>query len=77
VARSPADPDPGGHGPETRHMFCQDSNPVRESGTLNVVYHSIRTQMGFLSTPWFVVGIWILARHKTGGKGRQIYPVFG
>jgi hypothetical protein len=38
---------PGGprfrrHGPETRHVFCQDSDPVRESGSLNVVYHSFR-----------------------------------
>lgn len=47
MARSPADPDAGGHGSETRHMFCQDSDPVRESGTLNVVYHSLGTQMGF------------------------------
>ena len=49
---SSADPDSGGYGPETRHMFCQDGDPVRESGSFDVVYHSIRTQNGVISTPW-------------------------
>ena len=44
MARSPPDPDAGGHGSETRHVFCQDGDPVGESGSLNVVNHSIRTQ---------------------------------
>ena len=75
MARSLADPDSGSHGPETRHMFCQDSDPVREFGTLNVVYHSIRTQLGLLFTA-VAEGTWIVARPKSGGKGGGTVAAF-
>jgi hypothetical protein len=39
VTRTASDPNPGSHRAESRHMFCQDGNPVRESGRLNLVYH--------------------------------------
>src|SRR5690242_5147290 len=43
VTRTSSDPDSDSHGTETRHMFCQDGNPVWESRSLNFVYHPMET----------------------------------
>jgi hypothetical protein len=39
VAGPAANPDSGGHGPQSRHVFGQNGDAVRESGSLNVVDH--------------------------------------
>src|SRR5215211_7965365 len=39
VTRPAANPDSGGDGPESRHVFGQNGDAVRESGSLNVVDH--------------------------------------
>ena len=47
MARPAADPDSGRHGPETRHVFGQDSDSVGEFCSLNVVNHFVsETQIG-------------------------------
>jgi hypothetical protein len=76
VARTPPDPDSGGHGTKTRHVFCQDSDPVGESGSLNVVYHRVEPKWSYFYTA-VVEGWWIVARPKSGGKGRQGSSGFG
>jgi hypothetical protein len=39
VTRTSTHPNPGSHGPEARHVFCQDGDAVGEFCRLNVVDH--------------------------------------
>jgi hypothetical protein len=39
VARASTNPNSGSYGPQTGHMFGQDSDPVREFGRFNLVDH--------------------------------------
>ena len=58
MTRPPADPDSSRNGPETRHVFGQDSDPIGEFCSLNVVYHLFsETQKG---RKFFVVVIGVL-----------------
>jgi hypothetical protein len=49
VTRSPTNPDAGGDGTETGHVFGQDGDAVREFRGLNFVYHSLETKKGQFS----------------------------
>lgn len=41
MARPPADPNAGGHRPQTGHVLCQNGDSVGEFCRFNLVYHSV------------------------------------
>ena len=71
MARALADPNSSRHGSETGHVFGQDSDPVGEFCSLNVVYHFVsETQKGakFLSC---VKGVLDPSTPPSGGQSRS------
>ena len=57
VTRAAADPDTGGHGSESRHVFGQNSDAVRESGGFERrLSFDQDPKWGFL-TMWFGGGV--------------------
>lgn len=48
VARASPDPNPKTHRPESRHVFRQNCQAIRETGGLNLIFHRAYVNNGWL-----------------------------